>query len=302
MIRSGRQMKRIVGIIIFLLCPLLFFGEEEDISFSYWDVHPLHIGGNILRIGRAELDEGDNGHLYFRKNNAYLSLLVPINRHNYFIPKVEFNNFTLDWNKNQKFDETHFYYAQFGLTFYTNGLEDWRWILQGTYNLDLEHFSQPSLYGLFSLLIWGRYALHKKWHFHVGVLGSVGMEAAPVYPLLGLDWEPNKKWTIEVIFPITYSVQYKLNKNWRLSIKGRPLKERFRTGSHEPQPRSVFCYSSVGAEFNVEYEQFLWLDIQLFAGYDFGGTFYIKNQSGRKALYTEVGGAPYAGITVDYGF
>jgi hypothetical protein len=294
-------MNRRIKIVICLLLPLLLLGDEEA-SYGYWDIHPLHIGGNILRIGKAPVDSNDNGHLYFRKNNAYLNLLVPINRHSYFFPRVEFNNFTLNWNKNEKFNETHFYYAQFGLTFYSTGLNDWRWILQGTYNLDLEHFSQPSLYGLFSLLIWGKYTLHKKWHYHVGVLGTVGMEAAPVYPIIGIEWTPNKTWTFEAIFPITYSIQYKLNKNWRFSIKGRPLKERFRVGSHEPQPRSVFNYSSIGTEFNVQYERFLWLEIQLYAGYNFGGNFYIKNQFGRQAEYTEVGGAPYGGLSVDYGF
>ena len=297
-------MKKIGKLVICGLLPLLLLGDEDPIaSYSYWDFHPLHIGDNMIRIGGASVDSDDyNGHLYFRKNSAYLNMLVPISRDSYFFPRVEFNNFTLDWNQNPKFNETHFYYAQFGLTFYTTGLEDWRWILRADYNLDLEHFSDPSHYGLFSLLMWGKYELHKKWHYHVGVLGSVGMESAPVYPILGIDFAPDDYWLFEAIFPITYSIQYKLNKNWRFSLKGRPLKERFRVGSHQLQPRSIFNYSTIGTEFNIHYEQFLWLEIELYAGYNFGGNFYIKNQHGRKALYTELGGAPYAGISLDYGF
>lgn len=296
-------MKKLYTLILCAIFPLFLLGEEDELlSYSYWDFHPLHIGGNLIRIGGAPVDSNDHGHLYFRKNNAYLNLLVPINKNSYFFPRVEFNNFTLDWNQNPKFNETHFYYAQFSLMFYTTGLEDWRWILRADYNLDLEHFGHPTTYGLFSLLIWGKYQLHRKWSYHVGAMGSVGLEASPVYPIIGIDFSPNKKWVFEAVFPITYSIQYKLNKNWKFSIKGRPLKERFRVGSQEPQPRSVFNYSSIGTEFNIQYEQFLWLDVQVYAGYNFGGNFYIKNQFGRKALYTEVGGAPYGGASLDYGF
>ena len=296
-------MNKTKKLLICAILPLLLFGEEEaPMNYSYWDFHPLHIGGNMIRVGGAPVESGDSGHLYFRKNNAYLNLLIPIDRHNYFFPRVEFNNFTLDWNQNPKFNETHFYYAQFGLMFYTTGLDDWRWILRADYNIDLEHFAHPGTYGLLSLMVWGKYTLHKKWHYHIGVLGSKGMEGHPVYPIIGIDWEPNKHWAFEAIFPITYSIQYKLDKNWRLAVRGRPLKERFRVGRQEAQPRSVFNYSSIGTEFNLRYEQFLWLEIEVYAGYNFGGNFYIKNQYGHNALYTEVGGAPYGGASLDYGF
>jgi hypothetical protein len=287
-----------------LILPWLLSCDEKPIeSYSYWDFHPLHIGGNTLWIGKAELDSNNgDGHLYFNKNNAYFNMLVPVNRDSYFFPRVEWNNFTLNWNKNPKFNETHFNYAQFGLMFYTTGLEDWRWILRGDYNIDLKHFSHPNLYGLFSILVWGKYKIHEKWHFHVGTFATIGMETTTVYPVIGLDYSPSKSWMLEAVFPILYSVQYKLDKNWRFGVKARPLKERFRVGSHEPQPRSVFCYSTVGADLNVHYEQSLRLDIEFYAGYNFGGNFYIKNQDGKKPLYTDVGGAPYVGASLDYGF
>jgi len=296
-------MKRVGKLLLcFFFSSALFCDEETPVSYSYWDIHPLHLGGNVLRIGQAPVNSHDDGHLYFRKNNAYISLLVPINRHSYFFPRIEWNNFTLNWNRNPKFNETHFYYAQFGLTFYSTGLERWRWILRGDYNIDLEHFSHPGTYSLFSLMVWGKYELHKKWHYHVGATGSKGFEGRVVYPIIGIDFEPNKHWTFEAVFPITYSIQYKLDKNWKFSVKGRPLKERFRTGSKEPQPRSVFNYSTIGTEFSIQYVQFLWLELEIYAGYNFGGTFYIKNQSGRRPLYTDVGGAPYGGASLDYGF
>lgn len=296
-------MKQIRKVLFFALAPLVLFGEEDYSSMSYWDFHPLHIGGNMIRIGGAPVEAHDyGGHLYFRKNSAFVNLLVPVSRTTYFFPRFDFVNFTLDWNQNPKFNETHFYYAQFGLMFYSTGLENWRWIIRADYNIDLEHFSQGGKYGLFSGLVWGKYELNPRWSYHVGAFTTIGLEAAPVYPVIGFDYAPNKYWMLEAVFPILYSIQYKIDKNWKLAIKGRPLKERFRVSSKEPQPRSIFNYSSIGTEFSVKYEQFLWLEIELYGGYNFGGNFYIKDQSGHKPLYTEVSGAPYGGLSIDYGF
>lgn len=229
-------------------------------------------------------------------------MLVPVSATSYFFPRVEWNSVTLDWNDNPKFNQTHFYYAQFGLMFYSTGLEKWRWIVRADYNIDLEHFAHPGTYGLFSGLLWGAYELDEKWRYHVGATGSVGLKGDIMYPLIGLDYSPTKEWTIEAIFPITYSVQYKPSPNWRLSLKGRPMKERLRTNSHQPQSRSIFNYSSIGTEFNVHYEQTMRFEIEGYAGYNFGGDFYIKDQTGHNALYTDLGGAIYGGATIDFAF
>jgi hypothetical protein len=290
---------------LFLLSVLsgaLFAQGDEEPSQSLWDYHPIHLGGNILRIGKADVDGYPDGHLYFRKNNAYLMMLVPISAETYFFPRVDWNSFTLDWNKNPKFNQTHFYYAQFGLMCYTTAMEHWRWIARVDGNLDLEHFAHPGTYGLLSGFLWGAYQFSEKWHYHIGGLGYVGLKGDTVYPLIGFDYSWDDHWKITAIFPIEYSLQYKLGKEWRFSLKGRPLKERFRTGGQQPQPRSIFSYSTIGAEANIHYEREMRFELELFAGYNFGGNFYIKNQNGHEALYTTVGGAPYAGGTIDYAF
>lgn len=282
-------------------CAALFADEP---SRSLWDYHPLHIGGNAIALGEAEVTpkrEGhEEGHIAFRKANAYLFMLLPISEKSYFFPRVEWNTFTMDWNKNPKFHETHFSYVQFGLTFYTTALEKWRWIMRVDYNLDTKHFTKPGLYGLTTGLLWGSYQIHRKWHYHVGSTAYVGMEGHTVYPLIGADYSPNKKWTFLAIFPINYAIQYQVLDWCRLSLKGRPLKERFRTGKNEPQPRSVFNYTSMGLEFNVFMEKKNRLEVELYGGYNFGGAFYIKNQHGHNALYTNVGGSPYVGINIDF--
>ncbi len=229
-------------------------------------------------------------------------MLLPVSATTYFFPRVEWNTFTLDWTENPKFNDTHFYYLQFGLTMYSTAIEKWRWIARADYNIDLEHFSQPGPYGLVSILLWGAYQIHRKWHYHVGATGYKGLEGQMVYPIIGVDFSPDKKWTFQAIFPINYAIQYQAAKWCRLSLQGRPLKERFRVGNKEPQPRSVFNYSSMGAEFNVHFEKERRFEFEIYGGYNFGGDFYIKNEHGHNALYTTFGGALYGGANIDYAF
>jgi hypothetical protein len=290
--------------LLFFLFLAALIGAEEP-SRSLWDYHPLHMGGNLLRLGGAEVTprkSHEDGKLYFRKSNVFLNMLVPVSETTYFFPRVEWNTFTLDWSQNPKFHSTHFYYAQFGLMMYSTGLEKWRWIARIDYNIDLEHFSQPGPYGLLTGLLWGAYQVHRKWHYHVGAVAYSGMEGQMVYPIVGLDYSPDKKWTFQAIFPIDYSIQYHAAPWCRLSLKARPLKERFRVGNHEPEPRAIFNYSTIGTEFNVHFEKTRRFEIELYGGYNFGGSFYIKSQGGHNPYYTDLGGAIYGGATLDYGF
>ncbi len=160
--------------------------------------------------------------------------------------------------------------------------------------------SQPSEYGLFSWLFWGAYELNSEWHYHVGVLGYAGLEGDTIYPLIGFDYTPNEKWFFQAIFPMLYSVEYKLSSKWTLAIKGRPLKERLRAGSKEPQPRSVFNYSTMSAELNAKYNYRNSFSLELYCGCNFGGKFYIKNEHGHNAIYVPIGAAPYVGFSIDY--
>ncbi len=293
--------KHILFALIF--CASGIFADEP--SRSLWDYHPLHIGGNTIYIGDAEVTprkQGEDGHLSFNKTNAFLFMLLPVSEKSYFFPRVEWNTFSVNWDKNPKFNQSRFYYVQFGLTFYTTAIEKWRWIMRLDYNVDTKHFSKPGSYGLGTGIVWGAYQIHRKWHYHVGATGYAGLEGATVYPIIGADYSPNKKWTFLAIFPINYAIQYQALDWMRLSIKGRPLRERFRTGSHEPQPESVFNYSSMGAEFNILMEKKNRLEVELYGGYNFGGAFYIKNRHGHNAYYTDLGGAPYIGANVDYAF
>ena len=106
----------------FILFPLFLFAEEETPSHSLWDYHPLHVSAQTLQTAKADVDAPQGGDLYFGKTMAYVSMIVPITKTSYFIPRVEWVQFALDWDKNPKFDETHFSYTQFALLFYSKGM------------------------------------------------------------------------------------------------------------------------------------------------------------------------------------
>ena len=117
-------MKMILFLFAFLLC------AEEPVT--YWSIHPLHVGGNAVALGKAKItDTPYGGELQFVKAMGFVDLLLPITPKTYFFPRYEWNTFTMNWDKNPKFNTTQFYYSQFSLTFYTNDLEDWRWIARG---------------------------------------------------------------------------------------------------------------------------------------------------------------------------
>ncbi len=290
---------------IFFLLATHLVAQESQESKSIWDYHPIHVGGNAIFLGRADVERrkggGEDGDVLFNKENVYVYCFVPISKCSFFLPRVEWNTFAMDWNHNPRFQETRFNYVQFALTFLSQALETWRWISRIEYNIDTKHFSRPKTYGLFSALLWGIHEFHRKWHYHVGAVGYTGFEGQEVYPIIGLDFAPNKKWLFQAVFPVTYSIEYAFNKEWRLSLKGRPLKERFRVGKRELFPRSIFNYSTMGVELNLHYEKFLQLEVELFGGYNFGGSLYLKDQRGHQSLYTDVEGAPYAGASLNWG-
>ena len=58
----------------------------------------------------------------------------------------------------------------------------------------------------------------------------------------------------------------------------------------------------MGAEANIHFEKHRRFEFEFYLGYNFGGNFYIKNENGKNALYTTLGGAPYGGLSVDVGF
>jgi hypothetical protein len=277
------------------LCAQEEKGPSAD--FTFWDVHPFRFGANGISNGGAELNHrGDDvGNLHYRKANAYTYVLLPISERTFFMPRFEWNGISVNWKENPFFSQTNFNMIQGALTFYTSALEDWRWIVRADYNVDADHIDEAADYSLYTGMLWGTYKIWRKWHYHIGALFSKGMETQNFYPIIGFDYSPTKSWLIELVFPVEYSIQFKFADYWRLAAKGRPLKERLRSGNEGPQPRSVLTYSSFGTELNLKFQKMLRFEAEAYAGWNWGGSFYVKDQNNNNPYYTSLEGSFYAG-------
>ncbi len=274
--------------------------EEEEHVYTYWEIHPWHVGGQFLRVGKADCRR-NQGHMYYRKTQAFTQILLPINYDNFFIPRIEYNNVSFDWSRNPNFNQKNFNVLQSSLAFYTTALDEWKWIARFDYNLQLDHMKHPGKYSLYNGLLWGALKIHRKWHYHVGGLGYVGLEGGTFYPIIGADFAPNKHWFFQALFPINYSAEYK-KERWTFAFKIRPVKERLRSGPNEPVPKSVFSYAAYGSEINVSYDIPLRLNAEIYGGVNYGGKFYVKDGHGHNATYVNFGAAPYFGAALDFGF
>src|SRR4051812_38792595 len=97
---------------------------DDHAPTSYWSFHPLQAGGSVIGIGKADISETPlGGTIQFTKANTFAELLIPITPKTYLLPRADWSTFTMNWDKNPKFDTTQFYFAQFSLTFYSIDLE-----------------------------------------------------------------------------------------------------------------------------------------------------------------------------------
>ena len=227
------------------------FGEEptELRPASIWDYHPIHAGGNLIAVGNANVKQkgGEpDGELTYNKANAYAYCFVPISRQSYFLPRVEWNAFTMDWDRNPKFHETHFQFVQFALTFLSTAVEKWRWIGRIDYNIDVKHFTHPKTYGLFSALLWGSHEFHRKWHYHVGALATPDSKDKKSIRSLDLTTPRIKNGCFKSSFRSPIPSNIRSIKSGAFRLKGGPLKSAFALASWIPNPAPYFATRAWG--------------------------------------------------------
>lgn len=283
------------------LAVTLLASEKEK---SFWEYHPLHLEGSAVFVAPSDISKSpEKGTLRFSKGETGAHFMVPLSKKSQFFPHLGWGTLTCDWNKNTLFREKNFSYYKTGMHFCTTAVENWRWIIGSTYTIDTKYASKIKTYGQLGTLIWGMHPITESLNVHIGSLFYIGLRRDdPVYPVIGLDYTINESWLIKAIFPLDYRVEYKVLPNLSLSLKARAFSERFRTGKNEAQPRSIFQYSATGGEINLQYQIEHRLDAQLFAGYQFGGTYYIKDQMAKTATYMGFSPAPYLGAKLDFGF
>src|SRR5262249_40133585 len=107
----------------------------------------------------------------------------------------------LDWNKNPFFCRKNYDTVSIALTYFTHRLSGWRWLAEGTINVDADKW-QFSDYTTYNILLWGRYTYCPNVGIHIGFYAETGMKLDRVWPILGFDWRISRDWELNLVYPL----------------------------------------------------------------------------------------------------
>lgn len=216
------------------------------------------------------------------------------------VATLGWQNDCLDWKQNPYFHEKYFNWLSFGLGAFTSRAAGWDWKAVIKLNIDPHHLNIQE-YVAWDFLLWGRYELNCNWGVHAGVLALTGMKIDRVYPIIGLDWKINDRWTLNLVYPTNLSLIYQYTCNWSFALAGRFWEVRHRAAKHEPLDKALWVYRNAGLELATNY---IWnrFSINAHVGYTFGGVLKIANRHYNNKKNIDFEGAPYAGIEGNYNF
>lgn len=208
----------------------------------------------------------------------------------------------IDWRRNHLFDQKDFDEACLTVAFSSKRICDWLWQAQLTANFDNLKCWTFNDYMNYDMLLWGRYTFNRCLGIHIGFIALTGMKIDRVYPIIGVDWQWNDRWKLNLVFPVNVSLVYNFNKAWSATLGGRLFFERHRLDSDEVLSKGLIVYSTAGAEFGINYSFKEWIYANIHAGYDFGGRFKTANRNYDFKHHYVLEGAPYAGAELDFSF
>jgi len=208
----------------------------------------------------------------------------------------------LDLSKNPYFSQKNYEMGCLLFNVFTKRLEDWEWRAQASLNFDnLPHWNFSD-YMNYDILAWGRYACWPNLGIHAGCFVQTGMEFNRVYPIIGLDWEIDSRWKLNLVFPVNISAVYTIDPAWSVALAGRFITQRHRTKRDEPVSQALWIYQTAGAEFALNYNPLKSIFANVHAGYSFGGHLTIRDHNYHHPRRLRLNGAPYAGAEVDLHF
>ncbi|MBY0529867.1 MAG: hypothetical protein K2P51_06710 [Rhabdochlamydiaceae bacterium] len=262
--------------------------------------HPVHFDGEYRNIWDAKFRTHGfkDSHVNYADAHAfayYSHFLTPDNTLTW---ELGYSFLDFDWNKNPRFKQDDYHFANASIGWVSTSIKDWRWILSAAVSVDAQtlNFGQS---GVYYGLMWGRYQLTPTIGMHVGMAGYVGVQNGYLLPIIGVDWRASKHWQINGIFPVLLSVVYLFNDNWSTSLEassfGRPY--RFPIRAHEGVGKwknGIFEVYSKGVELDLNYKYGNALTASIGGGWNFGGWILIKDRHSNHGRYYKYDDAPYA--------
>ncbi len=266
---------------------------------------PFKLRALVDVVGKAKVKNSfANNHLYFSTGQGEAGLVY------YYDACIEeganvvllYQNTYLDWEANPYFTQKDISTLGLELGGFTKRLPDWTWSGQLTINFDNVGYWNFQDYMYYDMLLWGRYAYCKNIGLHIGFLAETGMKMDRVYPIIGVDWEYDCNWKVNLIFPLNISVVYTINTAWSVAFASRFFDERHRVKKKEWLSEGLWHYQSTGAEFGINYTPTKWISANLHAGSTLGGHLKIADRHYKHRHRVRLDPAPYVGgeVTVNF--
>ncbi len=283
-------------------------GAHEYGFLEYYFVdcdHPIHIAGRYRQIGKAEFEKHKHGDLKYADGYAAAFYTHFLDEDNSLTFGAGYDYLKMDWDKNPRFREDVFNYATGSIGLVSMTLERWRWIVNGGFSVDANHFDFGKS-GVYHAMLWGRYHYGESCGVHVGALGFYGIKNGYALPILGFDWKFGAHWRLATIFPVNLSLAYLFNDYWSMEaaysgfgIYRYPRRAHDgRHGFHDP----IFSIYSSGLDLNLKYDYDHLFRFAIGGGWNFGGWVLIKNSDNRNGKYYNYNSAPYVQATLAFTF
>jgi hypothetical protein len=257
---------------------------------------PFGIAMHGFYVGEADMDKGTPGHIRYAEGEVDLVYTQKLTHCEGISYILGVDKVLMNWNDNPYFNATTFRGLDFGVLAYTTRVKDWLWQvgMAAQYSLD---YGGLGRYTRYTAMAWGRYEYSDTLGVHAGFYAFYNLRRNKVFPIIGVDWSPWKKWQFNLIFPMSIAVNYSITPCWTVDLAWRPIWSRHRVGSNEPVPRAIWENRDNGAELGINFTSPI-LQGGLFLGYSFGGTLKIMDYLGNNPVYYKYNGSPYVGLRV----
>lgn len=246
---------------------------------------------------------GVSGDLQYGIVCAGVKEVIRLSRYprNFLGTSVSYTLTNLDFEENPYFGQKYFNIANLSLIGLSSHFCKWDWKATATLNMNLGHCFRTDYFN-YDFLLWGSYRYTPAIGLHGGALIWTGMHINRIYPIIGVDWQINPSWKLNLVYPVNLSATYTINCNWSVTVAGRYFFSRNRTESHHRFSRAIYFYRAIGTEFAVNYDLNSQLKANLHAGYAFAGKITLADKHYRNRETFSPKASPYVGCEVCFKF
>ncbi len=212
-----------------------------------------------------------------------------------------FRNARLRWKENPFFKQEDFksILAKLALAYPFD--DHWTWQLGAGADFQTSP-SGLSKYTSYAVFLWGRYAYDEERLFNIGVVSWLGMKDHRVYPILGINYNWNEQWMLNLVFPFMGSLTYMIDEQWGAELSLRWMQLRKRLKKEEALSKGIFEYSSKAAQLGVFYNLPIGLVVKVFGGVGFGTELEVYNEHGKDKQRFKMKSPTFFGVSIDCGY